>query len=200
MLRTFVTYYRDDETFYDDMVSIFENLALQRQQYDPAIKHGKYIKFMAVGGEFTLIPQKYPDMKVYMEKPLFTAMFGARAESRFGKGDYANKGVLIATPHRQHERTFIISCKMWPDYYMYIMQTPIRDVVAQEGDPGPKGHWMFSVIDLQAGVFTLATHKWPKSYLCTMDIPMISGMKGGKLLGNESDGSNIRAQFKVNYL
>ena len=33
-----------------------------------------------------------------------------------------------------------------------------------------------------------------------MDIPMISGMVGGKLLGNESDGSNIRAQFQVNYL
>ena len=159
---------------------------------------------MAVGGEFTLLPQKYPDTKAYMEKPLFTAMFGARAESRFGRGDYANKGVLIATPHRQHERTFLISSKMWPNYYLYILQTPIREMVAREfeapGDPGPKGHWMFSAIDLQAGVFTLTTRKWPKSYLCTMDIPMISGMMGGKLLGNESDGSNIRAQFQVNYL
>ena len=176
MLRTFVTYCREDETFCDDMVSIHENLALQRQQYDPAIKYSKYIKFMTVGGEFTLLPQKYPDTKAYVEKPLFTAMFGARAESRFGKGHYANKGVLIATPHPQHEGTFLISSKMWPNYYLYILQTPIREMVAREfeapGDPGPKGHWMFSAIDLRAGVFTLSTRKWPKSYLCTMDIPV----------------------------
>ena len=203
MLRAFVTYCREDEIFCEDMKSIFENLALQRKEYDPALKYGDYVRFMAVGGEVTMIPQKHPNTQVYMEKLPFYNMIeekvlGIRAEAAFGRGNGAQR-VLIIKPHHRHEGAFLISSRRWPDYYLYIMNTPLREIVARKGDPGSQGHWIFTAIDRQACVFTLSTRKWPKSYLCTMKIPVISDMFGGKLLGNVSDGSKTRAQFKIKF-
>ena len=208
MLRTFVAHCRDDVTFCEEMRVIFNNLAYQRQVCDPALKYGQYVRFMAVGGKIALIPQAHPDTQVYMEKiPFYNlliegAMLGIRAEAEFRKCDlYAKKGVLIAKRHQQHKDTFLISSKMWPDYYLYIMNTPVGEVAACKGDPGPQGHWKFTAVDIREGVFTLSTQKWPNYHLCTMkDIPVISDVIDGKLLGNVSDRSKTRAHFKINYL
>ena len=205
MLRTFITYCGDDVTFCEEMRVIFNNLAYQRQVCDPALK---YVRFKAVGGKIALIPQVHPDTQVYVEKiPFYNrllegAMLGIRAEAEFRKCDlYAKKGVLIVNRHQQHKDTFLISSKMWPDYYLYIMNTPVGEIAACEGDPGPQGHWKFTAVDVREGVFTLTTKKWPNYHLCTMkDIPVISDVIGGKLLGNVSDCSNTRAHFKINYL
>ena len=166
MLRAFIAYKGEDVAFSEDVKSVFKDIALQRTKHDPALKYEWYIKFMAFGGEVKVAMAKRPDLYWYMKSTPFYY------DLHYGKGDHGDKGVFIVTPHCDGGGKYLISCKEWPDYYLYMKNFLDGRVMSHKGDPGPQGHWKFIIKDIpsRSGIFTLTQCEWPNCYVCARTV------------------------------
>ena len=167
MLRSFIAYHEEDVRFSEDVKSLFKNLAYQRQSCDPISNYHWYFKFLSSGGVVKMTPKRWPNWYVYFSK--VWNVTGC-------KGDPGDQGVIIVTPCVKGG--FLISCGKWMYVYMYMKNMPNANVTSQKKDPGPQGHWNFTLKDAQSRTFVLSTHKWPTWYMCMQVNGNVSGCLG----------------------
>ena len=156
MLRSFIALQGKDAVYSNDVKTIFEHLAIQRREHDPCLEFEWYLKFMAFGGQMTMSTVKYPQMYVYLT--VFDNI-------SWWKGHPGDQGVVSATPHSDGGK-FLLSTKKWPDHFMYVTNTPSGKVESCRSDPGPQGHWQFTIKNFQTRTFVLTTCKWPEWHVC----------------------------------
>ena len=157
MLRSFIALQGKDAVYSNDVKTIFEHLALQRREHDPCLELEWYLKLMAFGGQMTMTTKKLPDWHLCMAH--YQNSFSNTYYVKFCEGHPGDQGVVNVTPHPDGGK-FLLSVKKWPNRFLYFMK--IGKVGTWEGDPGPEGHWIFTVKHLQTRTVKLTTCKWPE--------------------------------------
>lgn len=159
MLRSFLAYSQEDLTYGRDVQGIFEDLAIQRQEYDPVEIFHWYLDFMRQGGKFNMKALK-PDSYLYME-------YGNHRVS--GWGSYPGpKGEFQIEPYVGG--SFFVSCKYYPGEFMQLREdADDADVKSTKNDKDLQCHWFFHVVDIATKGFRLSTAKWPSRYVYMQD-------------------------------
>ena len=176
MLRSMVTYCRQDLAYQTDLITIIEDMATQKREYDPFKFVEWYLNIKIFGGVFTISPASDPKRHISFINPNHPArvigtpiniLFGTYAskcpKGFPGKAD--NTGKLIVAPHR--DGTYLISSIEWPNRHMYMTESVAfyPQILAKDGDPGPQGHWKLHIEDYDKHLFVLRPAKWPKWYM-----------------------------------
>ena len=106
----------------------------------------------------TMTTVKHPELYVY------TPNLSLGNDFYWCKGHPGEQGVIIATPHSDGGK-FLLSTKQWPDYHMYVTKTIEGHVKSFKGDPGPQGHWKFTIKNFRNRSFVLTTCQWPEWHI-----------------------------------
>ena len=182
MLRSVVTYCRQDLAYQTDLITIIEDLATQKREYDPFNFVEWYLNVKIFGGVFTISPASDPKRHISFINPNHPArVIGTPIDILFGtyaskcpkgfSGEPVNTGKLIVAPHR--DGTYLISSIEWPNRHMYMTESfsVYPHILAKDGDPGPQGHWKLHIEDYDKRLFVLRPAKWPMWYMY-MRIPL----------------------------
>ena len=197
MLRSMVTYCRQDLAYQTDLIIIIEDIATQNKEYDPFKFVEWYLNIKVFGGVFTISPASDPTRHISFINPnhparvigtpinLLTGTYASKCPKGYS-GDPDNTGKLIVAPHQGG--TYLISSIEWPNRHMYMKESVsvYPHILAKDGDPGPQGHWKLYIHDYDKRLFVLRPAKWPKWYMY-MRIPLANhDIRGARGNPNES--------------
>ena len=156
MLQLFILYEETVDVYEDEIKKIFNNLAIQRKEHDPALSFEWYLRFRAEGGRMLMSTVKWPNRFMYLTNDRDGYVRGL-------VGHPGDRGVFIIKP--DNEGRYFITTNRWKDCYLYMAKGYYGYIRGEKKDHGPQGSWKFTVKNIGERAFVLTTEKWPNQHM-----------------------------------